>query len=47
VRFIRRGTSFAPQWAVSLSKEADGALTSVTVVIIDARTGEVVEVRGG
>jgi hypothetical protein len=45
VRLIRRGTAFAPQWAVSLAQEEEGELRNVTVVLVDARTGEVLEVR--
>jgi hypothetical protein len=46
VRFVRRGASFRPHWAVSLSQEAEGgALTNVTVVVVDAGTGEVIEIR--
>jgi hypothetical protein len=46
VRFMRRGTSFAPHWAVSLSQETEGGeLARVTVVVVNARTGDVVEIR--
>jgi hypothetical protein len=49
VRFIRRG---APQarafWAVSLSTvDSQGQLDRVTVVVVDARTRAVAEVRVG
>jgi hypothetical protein len=44
VRFSRRGTSFAPHWAVSLWQETEtGERTNITVVVIDARDGRVVE----
>lgn len=46
VRLLRRGTAFRAHWAVSLSQRKEGGgLTNVTVVLVDARTGEVVEVR--
>jgi hypothetical protein len=46
VRLMRRGVSFRPHWAVSLSQEAaDGGLTNITIVVVDASNGEVVEVR--
>jgi hypothetical protein len=45
VRFIRRGIRFRPHWAVSLSQEAaDGSLRNITVVIVDAGSGKVVEI---
>jgi hypothetical protein len=46
VRLMRRGVSFRPHWAVSLSQEEeDGDLTNITVVLVDASNGDVVEVR--
>lgn len=46
VRFVPRGVPSLPYWAVSLSTEnADGRLTRVTVVVVDARSGEIAEVR--
>lgn len=46
VRLIKRGFRSEPFWAVSLSqKQADGSLRNVTVVVVDAESGEVTEVR--
>lgn len=46
VRFIPRGVQSRPFWAVSLSvTDAEGNLDRVTVVVVNARTGEVAEVR--
>ena len=46
VRFIPRGIPAQETWAVSLATIAvDGRLERVTVVVVDAETGEVVEVR--
>ena len=46
VRLLRRGVSFRPQWVVSLSEEApDGRRINVTVVTIDAETGEILRVQ--
>jgi hypothetical protein len=46
VRFLRRGIRFKPYWAVSLSRRnAEGERTDVTVVVVDAATGAVVEVK--
>jgi hypothetical protein len=46
VRLLRRGVRFTPYWAVSLSeKRSDGRLENITVILVDAETGEVVEVR--
>jgi hypothetical protein len=48
VRMIRRGFQARPYWAVSLATlDADGALDRVTVVVIDARSRDVAEVREG
>jgi uncharacterized membrane protein YkoI len=45
VRLIRRGVTFKPHWAVSLSREDEnGKRTDATIVIIDAETGEVVRI---
>ena len=45
-RFVPRGFKSRPTWAVSLSTtRADGTLERVTVVVVDARTGDVVETR--
>lgn len=45
VRFIRQGLSFQPHWAVSLSEETPEGLANITVVLVDAETGEVVDIR--
>jgi hypothetical protein len=47
VRFVRRGAPRArPFWAVSLSTlDSEGKLDRVTVVLVDARTRAVTEVR--
>lgn len=48
VRFLPRGVESRPTWAVSLATEnAEGALERVTVVVVDARSGDVEEVRRG
>jgi hypothetical protein len=48
VRFLPQGFQSRPSWAVSLSTEdAEGRLTRVTVVVVDGRTGDVLEVRQG
>ena len=45
-RFVPRGARSRPNWAVSLSTVgAGGRLENVTVVVVDARDGEVVEIR--
>jgi hypothetical protein len=46
VRFLPRGIPQEPAWAVSLSLVgAQGDLERVTVVVVDAETGEIEEVR--
>jgi hypothetical protein len=46
VRLFKRGFQSAPFWAVSLSTvNSEGQLTRTTVVVIDARSGRVDEVR--
>ena len=46
VRFLPRGVPSQPFWAVSLSTEdSQGALERVIVVVVDANTGEIEEVR--
>jgi hypothetical protein len=46
VRLVRQGFQSRPFWAVSLSTiDARGATDRVTVVLVDARTREVAEVR--
>lgn len=47
-RFVPRGFKSRPNWAVSLSTtDADGDLERVTVVVVDGRTGKIVEMRAG
>ena len=46
VRLIRRGFQSRPYWAVSLSTVDDeGAFERVTIVVVDARTRDVIEIR--
>jgi hypothetical protein len=46
VRFVRRGLPPRSYWAVSLWQQAaDGTRTHVTVVVIDAQTGEVTQIN--
>jgi hypothetical protein len=46
VRFIPQGAQSRPFWAVSLSTvAADGGLENVTVVVVNAETGEIDEIR--
>ena len=46
VRLLRRGFQSRPFWAVSLATvDSHGRLDRVTVVLVDARTSEVEEVR--
>jgi hypothetical protein len=46
VRFVRRGIPSRSYWAISLWQlAADGTRTHVTVVVIDAETGEVTQVN--
>jgi hypothetical protein len=45
-RFIPRGIKSRPNWAVSLSTVgAGGRLDRATVVVVDGRTGVIVEIR--
>lgn len=45
-RFVPRGADSRPNWAVSLSIVGEGGrLERITVVVVDGRTGEVVETR--
>jgi hypothetical protein len=45
-RFIPRGVQSRPNWAVSLSTVgAGGRVDRATVVVIDGRTGDIVEKR--
>ncbi len=47
-RFIARGIESRPSWAVSLAMlREDGAFERVTVVVVDGRTGDVVDVKHG
>ena len=47
VRLVKRGFNSRPYWAVSLSqRKPGGGYQHVTVVVIDANTAEVTEVRG-
>ena len=46
VRFVPRGVQSRPYWAVSLSTVApDGTLDRVTVVVVNAETGRIEEIR--
>jgi hypothetical protein len=46
IRLVKRGLNSKEFWAVSLSnKQADGSLANLTVVVIDADTGEVDEIQ--
>jgi len=46
VRFIPKGAQSRPYWAVSFSTvAADGTLDDVTVVVVNAQTGEIDEIR--
>jgi hypothetical protein len=48
VRFTPRGFDSRPFWSVSLSKlDDDGRLEQVTVVLVNARTGDVEQVQRG
>lgn len=48
LRFLPRGFQSRPTWGVSLiAVGADGAIERVVVVVVDARTGDVEEVREG
>lgn len=46
IRILRRGISSKPHWVVGFERrDESGDSTDVTTVVIDAETGEVVEVR--
>ena len=46
VRFVRRGIPSRSYWAVSLWQlAADGGRTNVTVVVVDAQTGDVTQLN--
>jgi hypothetical protein len=49
VRFLRRGLTQHPYWAVSLwTRRPDGnGYERITVVVVDARSGEVSEITRG
>ena len=47
-RFVARGIESRPSWAVSLATlREDGTFERVTVVVVDGRTGDVVDVKRG
>ena len=46
VRFVPKGAQSRPFWAVSFSTvAADGTLDDVTVVVVNAQTGQIDEIR--
>ena len=48
VRLLKQGLKSRPYWAVSLATYTDtGALERATVVVIDAKSGEVSRIRRG
>jgi len=48
IRFLRRGIPPRGYWAVSFwIKDKTGHATDVTVVVVDAETGQIAEVRSG
>jgi hypothetical protein len=48
IRLIKRGLQSREIWLVGLERrDEDGALTNVTSVLVDADTGEVIEVLDG
>jgi uncharacterized membrane protein YkoI len=47
IRLLKRGIKSHAFWGVSLSTvNPDGSLGRVTVVVVDAETGDVAEIRG-
>ena len=47
-RFVPRGFNSRPTWAVSLSTDGpDDTLENLTVVVVDANDGHVIEIRRG
>ena len=47
-KFVARGIQSRPSWAVSLATlRDDGSFERVTVVVVDGRTGDVVEIKQG
>lgn len=48
VRFLPRGVESRPHWGVSLvTLTTEGDVERAIVVVVDARTGEIAEVREG
>jgi hypothetical protein len=48
VRLLKQGLKSRPYWAVSLATFTDtGALERATVVVVDARSGDVTQIRRG
>jgi hypothetical protein len=46
VRFVRRGIPPRPFWVTSFwIRKADGGYARITVVVVDANTGRITEVR--
>ncbi len=46
IRLVKRGFQSRPFWAVSLSTlDSNGQVDRASVVVVDARTGDVTEVR--
>ncbi len=46
VRIMKQGLKSRPFWAVSMSiQQETGALDNLTVVVVDANTGEVTQIR--
>jgi predicted sulfurtransferase len=46
-RFIPRGVKSRPTWAVSLERrDVSAGVAPTTIVVIDARDGHVIEIRG-
>jgi hypothetical protein len=46
VRLLRQGVNFTQRWVVGLAEvRADGERFNETVVVIDASTGDVIEIR--
>lgn len=47
-KFLARGIKSRPSWAVSLATlRDDGSFERITVVVVDGRTGDVVDVKQG
>jgi hypothetical protein len=46
IRFVRRGIPPGPFWVVSFwIRRADGSFSRITVVVVDANSGRVTEVK--